>query len=139
MALLPEGTITFMLTDLQGSTQAWERQPRAMRSAMERHDAILANTVRDNAGALVEAGREGDSVLAVFRTAGDAAACALDIQKKFDAESWPEGLELKVRVALHTGEPHLREGHYFGPALTRSPRLLPPSHPPQLPFPLTTP
>jgi class 3 adenylate cyclase len=59
MAQLPQGTVTFLLTDLQGSTQAWDNQPKAMRSAMARHDAILTSTVRDHAGVLVEAGREG--------------------------------------------------------------------------------
>jgi predicted ATPase/class 3 adenylate cyclase len=132
MALLPEGTITFMLTDLQGSTQAWERQPKVMRAAMERHDAILSGSIHDHAGALVEAGREGDSILAVFRTAGAAAACALDVQKTFATESWPEGLELKVRVALHTGEAQLREGHYFGHALNRCARLLATCNPGQI-------
>ncbi len=132
MALMPEGTITFMLTDLQGSTQAWERQPNAMRGAVARHDAILASSVRDHAGSLVEAGREGNSVLAAFRTAPAAASCALDIQKKFAGEPWPEGLELKVRVALHNGEAQLREGHYFGPALNRCARLLATCHPGQI-------
>ncbi len=121
-----------MLTDLQGSTQAWEKQPKAMRSAMARHDAILASAVGDHAGALVEAGREGDSVLAVFRTAAVAAACALEVQKNFASESWPEGLELNVRIALHTGEAQLREGHYFGPALNRCARLLATCHPGQV-------
>ena len=132
MARLPDGTITFLLTDLKGSTQAWDKQPGAMRKAMARHDAILADTVDRHAGELVEAGREGDSVLAVFRTAGMAAVCALDIQKNFAAESWPEGLDLKVRVALHTGEAQLREGHYFGPALNRCARLLATCHPGQI-------
>jgi len=132
MALLPEGTITFMLTDLQGSTQAWEKKPKAMRNAMVRHDAILAGTISYHEGQRVEAGREGDSVLAVFRTAVTAAACALDIQRSFATESWPEGLELKVRVALHTGEAQLREGHYFGAALNRCARLLATCHPGQI-------
>ena len=132
VARLPEGTITFMLTDLHGSTQAWERHPKAMRSAMARHDAIFAGTVADHAGALVEAGREGDSVLAVFRTAAAGAACALNIQRKFASEPWPEGLEMKVRVALHTGEAQLREGHYFGSALNRCARLLATCHPGQI-------
>jgi predicted ATPase/class 3 adenylate cyclase/DNA-binding CsgD family transcriptional regulator len=132
MARLPEGTTTFMLTDLQGSTQAWEKHPKAMRSIMARHDEILASTVRVHKGELVEAGREGDSILAVFRTAATAAACALDVQKVFAAESWPEELELKVRVALHTGEAQLREGHYFGAALNRCARLLAICHPGQI-------
>lgn len=132
MARLPEGTITFMLTDLQGSTEAWEKKPKAMRTAMARHDAILAGVIRDHEGQRVEAGREGDSVLAVFRTAATAAACALDIEKNFASEPWPEGFDLKVRVALHTGEAQLREGHYFGPALNRCARLLATCHPGQI-------
>jgi predicted ATPase/class 3 adenylate cyclase/DNA-binding CsgD family transcriptional regulator len=132
MARLPEGTTTFMLTDLESSTRAWESQPKAMRAAMARHDAILAATVRDHMGELVEPGREGDSVLAVFRTAATAALCALDIQKKFGTESWPEELALKMRIAMHTGEAQLREGHYFGAALNRCARLLTICHPGQI-------
>src|SRR6266571_914895 len=132
MSLLPEGTLTFMLTDLQGSTQAWERQPKAMRSAMARHDAILGSTVRDHAGVPVGAAREGDGVLAVFRTAAAAATCALEIQKNLGRESWPKGLELKVRVALHTGEARLRDNHYFGPALNRCARRLATCRPGQI-------
>jgi predicted ATPase/class 3 adenylate cyclase/DNA-binding CsgD family transcriptional regulator len=132
VARLPEGTVTFLLTDLQGSTGAWERQPKGMRSAMARHDAILANTVANHTGVLVEAGREGDSVLAAFKTSADAAACALEIQKSFGGESWPEGLDLKVRIALHTGEAQLRGDHYFGPALNRCARLLATCHPGQI-------
>src|SRR5260370_18021676 len=134
MAQLPEGTVTFLLTDRLGSTQAWEKQPKAMRTAMARHDAILAATVRDHSGQLVEAGREGDSVLAVFTTAAAAAACALEIQKNFAGESWPEGLELKVRVALHTGEAQLRDGHYFGPPPNRRARILASFHPGHTPL-----
>src|SRR5258708_15902892 len=102
-----------------------------MRHAMARPDAILAGTISYHDGQRVEAGREGDSVLAVFRTAATAAACALDIQRNFATESWPEGLELRVRVALHTGEAQLREGHHFGAALNRCAKLLatcPPAH-----------
>jgi predicted ATPase/class 3 adenylate cyclase len=132
MVRLPEGTVTFLLTDLQGSTGAWERQPRAMRSGMARHDAILADTVANHTGAQVEAGREGDSVLVAFKTAANAAACALEIQKNFSAESWPGGLDLQVRIALHTGEAQLRGDHYFGPVLNRCARLLATCHPGQI-------
>ena len=121
-----------MLTDLQGSTRAWERQPKAMRSAMAEHDRILADVVRNHSGHLVETGREGDSVLAVFRTAATAAACALDIQEGFATESWPDGLDLRTRVAMHTGEAQLRDGHYFGAALNRCARLLATCHPGQV-------
>jgi len=132
VAPLPEGTITFMLTDLEGSTRAWESGPNEMRTAMGRHDAILALLTQKHEGELVEAGREGDSVLAAFRTAGAAAACAISIQKTFAAEPWPDGLVMNVRIALHTGEAQLREGHYFGPALNRCARLLAACHPRQI-------
>lgn len=132
VAPLPEGTITFMLTDLEGSTRAWESQPQKMRGAMARHDAILTSLTQQRDGELVEAGREGDSILAVFRTAATAAACALHIQQTFAAERWPDGLVLKVRIALHTGEAQLRQGHYFGPALNRCARLLAACHPGQI-------
>ena len=124
MAQLPEGTITFMLTDLQGSTRAWDSKPRAMRSAMARHDVIIGVAVRRHAGELVETGREGDSVSAVFRTAATGAACALNIQSEFAAEKWPEEIVFNVRIALHTGEAELRGGHYYGSALNRCARLL---------------
>src|SRR5260370_24250992 len=98
MARLPEGTITFMLTDLRGSTHAWELQPKAMRRAMARHDAILAGSVLDQAGEQVEAGREGDSILAVFRTGTTAAATAGENPKKLARVSLPERLALDVAV-----------------------------------------
>ncbi|HEX6349542.1 MAG TPA: AAA family ATPase [Candidatus Dormibacteraeota bacterium] len=124
MVLLPEGTLTFLLTDLESSTRAWEAQPQAMRAAMEQHDEIVQQAVDAHAGIQVEAGREGDSVLAVFRTATDGAACALALQRGFAAAAWPEGLRLAIRVSLHTGEAQLRGAHYFGLALNRCARLL---------------
>src|SRR5260370_16672514 len=94
MARLPEGTITFMLTDLRGSTHAWERQPKAMRRAMARHDAILAGTVLDHAGEQVEAGPEVDSIWAGFRTATTAAPWSLKTHTKFADQPCPEALAL---------------------------------------------
>ena len=124
MAGLPEGTLTFMLTDLEGSTRVWESEPSVMREAMAQHDAIVYGAVTRHAGTMVESGREGDSVLAVFLRAGDAAECALDIQRAFRSAKWPGDLRLKVRVALHTGEVELRGNHYFGPPLNRCARVL---------------
>ena len=104
MISLPEGTLTFLLTDLESSTRAWEAQPDAMRAAMEQHDGIVQRAVEGHGGMQVEAGREGDSVLAVFRSALEAAAAALDVQRNFASASWPQGLRLAIRVSLHTGE-----------------------------------
>src|SRR5439155_1568559 len=95
-----------------------------MRQAMVQHDEIVYGAVQRHTGATVESGREGDSILAVFVGSREAAACALDVQRAFHAATWPGGLELKVRIALHTGEVELRGGHYFGPPLNRCARVL---------------
>jgi predicted ATPase/class 3 adenylate cyclase len=121
---LPQGTVTFVLTDIVGSTRSWEERPQSMREAMRRHDEIVAAAVAANGGRLAESGREGDSVMAAFTTARDALAATLEIQLGLQAETWPEGCEIRVRAALHTGEAELRAGHYYGPALYRCSRLL---------------
>ncbi len=121
---LPEGTVTFLLTDIEGSTSRWEADPSAMRTAMARHDSIINACLVAHRGIQVEAGREGDSILAVFSRAADAASAAIAIQSAFVAEPWPAGFRLGLRIALHTGEVELRGGHYFGPTIYRCARLL---------------
>lgn len=128
MAGLPEGTLTFLLTDLVASTSAWEESPPAMRDAMAHHDRILAASLKLHRGIEVPSGRAGDSILAVFRTAADAAACALSLQRDFASAEWPPGTNLEIRVALHTGEAQLRGDQYHGQALNRCARLLATCH-----------
>ena len=125
-AELPEGTLTLLLTDLVASTRSWESSPAGMREVMARHDRIVADCLQRHGGA--DVGRAGDSVLAAFRRAGDAAACALALQRGFAAEPWPADIHVKVRIALHTGETELREGRYHGVALNRCARLLATCH-----------
>ena len=126
MAGQPEGALTFLLTDLVASTAAWEASPAGMREAMARHDRIVARCLERHHGD--DAGRAGDSVLAVFHRVGDAATCALALQRAFDAEPWPTGIRLSTRIALHTGEVRHREGRYEGHALNRCARLLATCH-----------
>ena len=128
MAGLPEGTLTFMLTDLVGSTRAWESAPAAMREAMARHDRILDRCLQQHHGTDVPSGRAGDSILAVFPRAVDAAACALSLQRDFAAERWPADVNLEIRVALHSGEAELRQDQYHGQVLNRCARLLATCH-----------
>ncbi len=128
MAALPEGTLTFLLTDLEASTRKWEAGPDLMRDAMSVHDSIVYGAVERNGGAVVESGREGDSVLAAFVRPKDAGTCALEIQRAFGDTHWPGDLRMKVRIALHTGEVELRGGHYFGPPLNRCARVLALAH-----------
>jgi len=128
MTGLPEGTLTFMLTDLVGSTRAWESAPAAMREAMAGHDRIVDRCLKQHHGTEVPSGRAGDSILAVFARAADAATCALSLQRDFAAERWPPEVNLEIRVALHSGEAELRQGQYHGQVLNRCARLLATCH-----------
>jgi predicted ATPase/class 3 adenylate cyclase len=126
MAGHPEGALTFLLTDLVASTTTWEASPAGMREAMARHDGIVSRCLERHHGE--DAGHAGDSVLAVFHRAGDAATCALALQREFAAEPWPPDTRLKTRIALYTGEVQRREGRYYGQALNRCARLLATCH-----------
>jgi predicted ATPase/class 3 adenylate cyclase len=128
MAGLPEGTLTFMLTDVVGSTRTWESAPAAMREAMARHDRIVDRCLQQHHGTDVPSGRAGDSILAVFPRAADAAACALSLQRDFATERWPAQVNLEIRVALHSGEAELRQDQYHGQVLNRCARLLATCH-----------
>ena len=121
-----QGTLTFLFTDLVASTRTWEESPAGMRTAMERHDRIVSRCLKRHHGE--DAGRAGDSLLAVFQRAGDAAACALELQRKFASEPWPPQTKLTVRIALHSGEVQRRQGRYYGQALNRCARLLAAGH-----------
>jgi predicted ATPase/DNA-binding SARP family transcriptional activator len=118
------GTLTFLMTDIEGSTKLWDASPVSAKLALERHDRIVLDQVEKNQGEIVESGREGDSVLAVFRQASDGVACALDIQRSFQREDWPAGVDMRVRIALHSGEAERRSGHYVGAPLYRCARLM---------------
>lgn len=120
---LPTGTVTFLFTDIEGSTALWEQHPDAMRQALVRHDALVEQNVAEHAGHVVRPRGEGDSRFAVFARATDAVAAAAAMQQAFYAESWPTPTPLRVRMALHTGEADLREGDYYGNAVNRCARL----------------
>jgi predicted ATPase/class 3 adenylate cyclase/DNA-binding CsgD family transcriptional regulator len=121
---LPTGTVTFLLSDVEGSTGRWERAPEAMSAAIPRHYELLdAEIVRHGGVRPVEQG-EGDSVVGAFSRASDAVAAAIDAQRAFATEPWPTGGELMVRMAVHTGEAQLRgERSYLGHALNRCARI----------------
>ncbi|MFI4978343.1 MAG: BTAD domain-containing putative transcriptional regulator [Solirubrobacterales bacterium] len=121
---LPSGTVTFLLTDLEGSTRRWDRNPAEMRQAMVVHDEVLGRLVTAHGGLQVESGREGDSMFAAFTRASDAVGCAVAAQRAFAAQAWPAGADLHVRIAINSGEAELRAGHYYGPAVYRCARVL---------------
>ena len=120
---LPTGVVTFLLTDIEGSSGLWEADADAMAAALELHDELIAKSANEHGGRLLKAKGEGDATLTVFRRASDAVACAVELRRTLHGAPWPGGLDLRVRVALHTGEAHERDGDYFGPALNRAARL----------------
>jgi class 3 adenylate cyclase len=120
---LPTGLVTFLFTDVEGSTRAWAHYPEAVRTALARHDALIEQLVEQHRGQVVRPRGEGDSRFAVFGRASDAVAGACAIQRAFVREAWPTPVPLRIRVALHTGEADLRAGDYYGSAVNRCARL----------------
>jgi predicted ATPase/class 3 adenylate cyclase len=118
---LPSGTVTFLFTDLESSTRLWEQQPEAMRAALSRHDEILRGAVERHGGHVVKT--TGDGVHAAFRTARDALGAAAAGQVELADADWGSTGPLRVRMGIHTGEAHLREGDYYGATLNRAARL----------------
>ena len=120
---LPTGVVTFLLTDIVGSTGLWDEHGREMALALERHDQLVQEVVAVGGGFTIKSKGEGDATLSVFRRASSAAAAALDLRAAVSAESWAGGLELSIRIALHTGEANERDGDYYGPTLNRAARI----------------
>jgi class 3 adenylate cyclase len=120
---LPEGILTFLLTDIEGSTPLWERHRAVMGAALAQHESLVAQVVTAHGGRLIKTRGEGDSTVSVFARASDAAAAALVLQRTLGSTRWPDGLTLLTRAALHTGEAELRDGDYYGQTLNRAARL----------------
>jgi predicted ATPase/class 3 adenylate cyclase len=126
MTDLPTGTVTFLFTDIEGSTRLWEQHPDAMRLALARHDSLLRAAVEAHDGSVFKT--MGDQFCVAFATAPDGAAAALSAQRALSAEPWAEVGTVRVRMALHTGAVEHRDDDYFGPPLNRVARLLDAGH-----------
>ena len=123
---MPSGTVTFLFTDVQGSTRLLERHPEAYRSAITLHHTILGEAVEQNHGSVFET--VGDAVYAAFASAGNAVGAALRAQYDLQGASWGDLGSLRVRMGLHTGEVERQGDHYFGAALYRCGRLMDAAH-----------
>lgn len=121
------GTLTFLFTDIQGSTQLWELYPEQMRVAMTRHDDLIEVAVDQQGGQLVRPRGEGDSRFAVFNRASSALRAAITIQRLLSFEPWTIP-SLRMRVGLHSGEADLRNGDFYGAAVNRCARLRSEAH-----------
>ena len=126
MAKLPSGTVTFLFTDIEGSTRLWAEAPAAMGRALERHDAIVRGGIEAASGYVFAT--TGDGFGVAFGRADQAVAAAAAVQQALVVETWPQGATLRVRMAIHTGEAEERAGDYFGPAVNRAARLMATAH-----------
>ena len=113
----PTGTVTFLFTDIEGSTKMWERDRAAMSEALARHDEILREAIEANSGYVFKT--VGDAFCCAFPTAPDGLEAALGVQHNLLFEQREEGEPLRVRMALHTGAAEERDGDYFGPPVNR--------------------
>src|ERR1700704_4683576 len=117
---LPTGAVTFLLTDIEGSTRGWEADRERMATAVARHYELLDEAIARHRGVRPQEQGEGDSVVAAFARPSDALGAALDAQVTLGTEE----TVFSVRMAVHTGEAELRDAsNYFGPAIIRTARL----------------
>jgi class 3 adenylate cyclase len=124
--LPPTGTVTFLLTDIEASTRLWEEFPVQMADALARHDAIVRSAITERHGYVF--GTAGDGFNAAFRIARDALDAGTAVQAALAAEAWPEPIDVRVRMGIHTGTADERGGDYLGPTLNRAARLMAAGH-----------
>src|SRR6202048_1088415 len=113
----PSGVVTFLFTDIEGSTRRWEADAEAMRAALSKHDLVLQTAIESHDGFLFS--HTGDGVVAAFAPPRSAVDAAVKAQL---------GLELPVRMGIATGEAELRGGDYFGTVLNRAARVMAAGH-----------
>jgi predicted ATPase/class 3 adenylate cyclase len=118
----PSGTVAFLFTDIEGSTKRWERDSSAMRAAVDRHFALLADAISAQNGVLFKT--IGDAMQAAFPSVPQAIAAAVAGQSALRKEAWGELGPLRVRMAIHVGEATPKDGDYLAPALNRLARVL---------------
>ena len=122
MVALPAGTVTFLFTDIEGSSVLWEADAALMAGVLARHDEILRGQIAQWGGSVFK--HTGDGMCAAFAAAPDAVSAAMAAQADFGCEPWPSGMVLRVRMGVHSGTATEVEGDYFGPTLNRAARVM---------------
>ena len=123
---VPSGTVTFLFTDIEGSTRLWEEHPQAMQSALAHHDRLLRTCIEAHDGQVFTTTRDG--LHAAFARPTDVLAAVLAAQRALHAATWPVTGPSRVRMVTHTGSAEQRADDYFDPALNRTARLLAAGH-----------
>jgi predicted ATPase/class 3 adenylate cyclase/Flp pilus assembly protein TadD len=122
----PSGTISFLFSDIEGSTKRWDQQPDEMQAALRRHDSLIRAAISAHQGHVFKT--IGDAFCAAFSTAPDAVAAAVDAQRSIESELWKVAGGLSVRMGIHAGLADERDGDYFGTAVNRVARLMAIAH-----------
>jgi class 3 adenylate cyclase len=120
---MPDGIVTFLMTDVVESTALWIQGRAQMYTVMRRHDQLLAAAIESNGGIVLKERGEGDSFFAVFLRATDAVIAALEAQKAILAEPWRDEIRISVRMAVLTGEADAQDRDYRSPAVNRCAKL----------------
>ena len=118
---VPSGTVTFLFTDVEGSTSLWQDHPQAMSAALSRHDEILRSAIEGHGGYVFSTA--GDAFAAAFESAPGALTAAVAAQRALSTESWGDAV-IRVRMGLHIGEAEERGGDYFGNVVNRTARIM---------------
>ena len=118
----PTGTVTFVFTDVVGSTRLWDERPDLMPEALRLHDELVQSAIERHGGRIFSTG--GDGFAAVFQRVTHALSSAVEAQAELRSLVWPFGLELTVRIGIDTGETVERNGDYFGPTVNRAARVM---------------
>lgn len=119
---LPSGVVAFLFTDIEGSTQRWDKHRDAMDAAVKLHDTIVRGAIEAGAGYVFKTA--GDAFCAAFSSARDAVTAAVDIQRELAGADFAAVDGIRVRIGLHIGQASERDGDYFGPAVNRTARLM---------------
>jgi predicted ATPase/class 3 adenylate cyclase len=126
MAELPSGTVTLLFSDIEGSTRLLTRLGERYAGVLADHQRLLRAAVERHGGR--EMDTQGDSFFIAFARAGEAVAAAVEAQRALAAYRWPEGLEVRVRMGLHSGEPAAGSGRYVGLSVHRAARICSAAH-----------
>jgi class 3 adenylate cyclase len=121
VAELPSGTVTFLFTDVEGSTRLLKQLGPGYAELLLEHHRILRSAFVAHGGTEVD--NQGDSFFVAFQTAKDAVAAAVDAQRDLFAQAWPQGAQVRVRMGLHTGEPRRGADRYVGIGVHRAARI----------------
>ncbi len=126
MAQPPPGAVTFLFTDIEGSTRLWEEQPEAMRAALALHDKLVRDAIEVQGGRVVKS--TGDGAFAAFASPERGARSAAEAQVALADADWPALAPLRVRMGLHVGEATEQDGDFLGPDVNRAARVMSAAH-----------